>query len=765
MSVLDTVFIEKQQIWSWFYSTSGGVIRKKPRAQLSADAVHHAFCKIAGCSELGSDAVRVTAGGDSRLAYAAICCFGDQIRTMQFFSAHELSTFLTSLAGANSSACLSAFVAPRGGDLDPLKYANLEHEFTYVALHTRRYVQDIGPALIVCLLVAVADQLEQEWSPAVQAVSARSRRPTDHEYGREDERTGERPGAALREVGCIAGSACLDRMHTHRCSLICSFVEQRKRVRVVSCVSLFVLDDFGRLFLWRTGSFETIAVAAAAPPSTLKHATDPTASPLIAGGGGALSGMQQRGYDGPHAVNERILARAKAEALRKPDERLIDAILSSPTPQQKRPLLLSTSSSSPSLRDPSPGSLELLRDAKQSQLRNSRDWDAALQYLPPSSSLSRGRRRTISAAHLASSQKKGCCGDYCRIAVDELAAKRMEGKKKLSDGGHAQAQLPSPFPGSAASASAESEARRRSSVYTATAAANAFLESRAGDDPLRFQPRVGNPSDSLEKPSSPQRQQHEETVSQSQYAIPFKLIAQTRAEKQFVDLFVRRYHNGEDGEYLAEEYYGDGEPLGQTFPGYYYQEVHVCQNCFAFYTLVERVRMKALNHIAKQRMSKGRRALRGEQRAATSSSLLDTSLTRGHRLNERIVEQDERDDDDEDAYDAERVWPQVWRHAGGVLQHITKKDAAELYSFTNPHPAVAMVLSCLGLVLLGREADWTELKRSVSQEKLLGLLHTFELDHLSLETVAKAAAHARNPLFSPVHIAPISSCAARFCDW
>lgn len=129
VSVLDTVFVEKQQIWSWFYSTSGGIIRKKPRAKLGIDAVHDEFAKIARGSGNSSNS-----NGALSRQYAAVCWFGDQIRTMQFFSAHELLTFFNSLAASDGSACLSAFIAPRGGDLDPLKYANMEHEFTYALL-------------------------------------------------------------------------------------------------------------------------------------------------------------------------------------------------------------------------------------------------------------------------------------------------------------------------------------------------------------------------------------------------------------------------------------------------------------------------------------------------------------------------------------------------------------------------------------------------------------------------------------------------------
>lgn len=117
VSVIDTVFIEKQQIWSWYSSTSGGIIRKKPHSKLTVESVHDGFVKIA--HSYTHDAA----------PHAAVCWFGDHIRTMQFFSAQELLTFLNSLASSNGSACVSAYIPPRC-DLDPLKYANLEHEFT-----------------------------------------------------------------------------------------------------------------------------------------------------------------------------------------------------------------------------------------------------------------------------------------------------------------------------------------------------------------------------------------------------------------------------------------------------------------------------------------------------------------------------------------------------------------------------------------------------------------------------------------------------------
>ncbi|KAF1332103.1 Acyl-coa-binding domain-containing protein 2, partial [Globisporangium splendens] len=639
VSILDTVFIEKQQIWSWFSSASGGVVRKKPHTKLHVESVQDAFVKIAN------------AYAHNSARYVAVCLFGDQVRTMQVFGSHELLTYLNSLASSDGAACVSAFVPPRG-DLDPIKYANLEHVFT---------LNKSGRPQFKLFRLALGSQ-------KILSMDAKMNAPVNE--------------VAQRYI---------------------SFVERNKKVRVVHCVSLFVLDDYGRLFLWRTESCETIPGTSAPLHAPSNSSVHTSSSPSMA----FSQNDPHRSCEGPHAVNERILARAKAKAMRKSDEKLIDAILSSPTPQQRRPQLLSTSSSVPNLggADSALHSLDPFRDDKpQDRLRNTKDWDDALQFLPSTSSLSRGDAR-------------------------------LEGKKSVVD----QPLLKGDDP-----------MQHRSSVFTATAAAIAFMESRGDEDPLKFQPR---------------RLQHDETT-QSQFTIPFKLIAQTRAEKQLVDLFIRRYRNGEDGDYLAEEYYGDGEPLGQTFPGYYYQDVQVCEHCFAFYTLVGKVRMKALDQIAAKRSAKnkilGARQSTGHGKSRVGSRWREES----------IKEQDERDEilDPERHHCAaeqqtRRIWAQVWAYADSIPSNITKSDTAELYSFVNPHPAIEMVLSSLGILILGKEGAWTELKRAISQEKLLGLLQRFELDHLSLDVVMKAASHARNPLFSPVHIAPVSSCAARFCDW
>ncbi|RLN64882.1 hypothetical protein BBJ28_00011276 [Nothophytophthora sp. Chile5] len=687
--VVESVFVEKQQIWAW-YSSDGGVVRRRSQRKLSPEQVHRAFVQFSdgpkdGKDELGPQATRPV----------AVCWFeNDTQSTVPFLSAQELLSFLQSLSSSSAcSASISTFVRPRG-ELDPTCYANLEHELTYVYKSGR--VQ--GKLFWLAL-------------------------------------GGQR--IASKDVKLNATVHELVQQYL-------GFLEKNKKCRVARCVSLFILDEAGELLLWRTSSCETIP----ASPSI------PLGSGMAFPSSAALASSFPSSYDGPRAMNERLLARARAEGSRMPDERLIEAILASPTPQHNRaasrllPAAFSTSSALQHRLDP----LGNPKDSRRvsSELRSTRDWDEALQFLPSTSTLSRSRRRTVSAAHLMSSQKRGCSGDFCGMSVAELTARRMECNKKSSL--HEQAGR-------------ARKGRRHLSVVSATAAASAFLEARRTEDMLG---RLAQ----QRKPASPQRQQHDEAQQQQPtHTIPFKLVAQTRAEKQLVDLFIRRYQNGEDGDYLAEAYYGSGEPLGAAFPGYYYRNVQVCANCFEFYMLVEKVRMKSLEQIAR-RAQKGTRSTSPSRRSPSKQTAKAVADQQALKQQVSIDEQDDEEGagnggGDGSATDGlQRVWEHVWAHTAIVAAAITKNDAAELYSFVNPHPAIAMVLSALGALLLGSSGgDWGELKRAVSQEKLLSRLHRLDLTALSDRAVLQATAHARNPLFTPAQIAPISSCAARFCDW
>ncbi|GMF10557.1 unnamed protein product [Phytophthora lilii] len=682
--VVESVFVDKQQIWSWYF-TDGSVVRRKPQSKLTAEQVHRAFVQFA--DEFGGTDATL----DPAIRPVAVCWFekNDTPGSVPFLTGPELLTFLHSLSSSSAcSAAISTFVRPRG-ELDPACYANLEHEFTL------------------------------------------------HKSGRTQ---GKLFWLALGGQRIASKDVKLNTTVNELAQHYISFLEKNKKCRVARCVSLFIVDESGKLQLWRTSACETISAAVAMP-----------AAPTFPD---ALVSTFSSSYDGPRAMNERLIARARAESSRAPDERLVEAIMAAPTPQPNRTSARLLQAAQLTRLDPL-GDLER-RSRANLDLRNSSAWDEALSFLPATSSLSRGRRRTISAAHLMSSQKRGCCGDFCSMSIAELTSRRMARKKESTlreQAGHAR------------------KGRRRSSVATATAAASAFLEARRTDDLLD---RLAE----QRKPTSPQRLQRAETQQPQPptHTIPFKLVAQTRAEKQLVDLFIRRYQSGEDGDYLAEAYYGDAEPLGVTFPGYYYRDVQVCANCYEFYMLVEKVRMQALDQIARREKTSPTRQISAklENNGPTSRRKRVQHLP----IAERGEEEEEEDacngdgDDDKNNEDTElfdnfrQVWTHVWAQTSSIAASITKKDAAELYSFVNPHPAVAMVLRALGALLLGsRGGDWGDVKRAISQDKLLSRLHRVDLEALSENAVMQAAAHARNPLFTPAQIAPISSCAARFCDW
>ncbi|GMF43018.1 unnamed protein product [Phytophthora fragariaefolia] len=680
--VVESVFVDKQQIWSWYY-TEGGVVRRKPQSKLTPEQVHRAFVHFA--DKFGG----AGAAPDPETRPVAVCWFetNDAPGAVPFLSASDLLVFLNSLASSNAcTAAISTFVRPRG-ELDPACYANLEHEFT---LHKSGRVQ--GKLFWLAL-------------------------------------GGQR--IASKDVKL---NTSVNELVQH----YVSFLEKNKKCRVARCVSLFIVDESGKLQLWRTSSCETISSAVALPSAPTFPEALVAPFPLT--------------YEGPRAMNERLIARARADNLRAPDERLVEAIMAVPRPQSNRSsgrLLPAASSSAMARLDPL-GDVEGRRRLNL-DLRGSTDWNEALSFLPATSSLSRGRRRTVSAAHLMSSQKRGCCGDFCSMSTAELTTRRMERKKASTLrelAGHAR------------------KGRRRTSVATATAAASAFLDARRTDDLLG---RLAE----QRKPSSPQRLQRAETMPLT-HTIPFKLVAQTRAEKQLVDLFIRRYQSGEDGDYLAEVYYGDGEPLGVTFPGYYYRDVQVCTNCYEFYTLVEKFRMEALDRIARRqktspnRRSPDKQSMNGRHKRVQEQPIAEREEEEegGNYDDENVDNGINNNGEDVVTNKLQHVWKHMWAHASSVAAKITKKDAAELYSFVNPHPAVAMVLSALGALVLGsRGGDWGEVKRLISQEKLLARLHRVDLEALSEQAVLQAAAHARNPLFTPAQIAPISSCAARFCDW
>ncbi|GLD95048.1 hypothetical protein PINS_up003673 [Pythium insidiosum] len=173
INLLDAVFVQKDQIWSWFYSSSGGIIRKKSQRKLQPAHVLQRFHQIA------ADAGDV-AGGSTP---TAVCWFDEQQR-LQLLSSADLSTFLHACKG---QACLSPFVAPRGG-LDPSRFANLDHEFVCVSPSAIVFASESFDTLMWTLLYVSASQAPQKWPRADQTVPRRARRSAHLEHGHQAQR-------------------------------------------------------------------------------------------------------------------------------------------------------------------------------------------------------------------------------------------------------------------------------------------------------------------------------------------------------------------------------------------------------------------------------------------------------------------------------------------------------------------------------------------------------------------------------------------------
>ncbi|OQR92874.1 hypothetical protein ACHHYP_03147 [Achlya hypogyna] len=387
---------------------------------------------------------------------------------------------------------------------------------------------------------------------------------------------------------------------------------------------------------------------------------------------------------GPSATTQRMLARAKLEELNAPDDAVVQAILH-PRKQGRLAALPRSVVSPPNNNHISTGKL-----------------------------VSRLERRQVSAVNLGSSQKTGCAGDFCHVVIDPAAG---------APRGSTPSLLGFPRGNKGLAARADKYERK----------AQTFLESLAGDGAAP----VDDSTDVWAALAAPR-------PADTPHRVPFKLIAQTRAEKTHVEHYVRRYISGEPVEYIGQLYDdgGDGEPLGEAFPGYYYQEVDVCAHCYALYTLIEEARVRAKARVA----AKSRRK-------------------RGRPPESPVLVQD-----------CDAPWEAAWREAVAVADTIALVDIAELRSFVHPPPAVAMVASVLLLLLLPKpylpdaDADvqrhWALVKRELAHsDKLFAKLRSCRVSELSPAQVVQARAWTANPLYRAEVIEPIWKGAAKLCTW
>jgi pimeloyl-ACP methyl ester carboxylesterase len=233
-------------------------------------------------------------------------------------------------------------------------------------------------------------------------------------------------------------------------------------------------------------------------------------------------------------------------------------------------------------------------------------------------------------------------------------------------------------------------------------------------------------------------------------SVPFKCIAQARAETTLVSLLLRRHENREDGDYVTQQYLSKGGVLAEHFPGRYYQPAKVCPNCHKVYNMVEAAREKALHKLdreADRTRGVARPTSKGSSLAAAARPYSSGGGTDG------LLPPD-------DPKEAALVAAQE------AVSSLSKSDVAELRTFTSPPPAVTMVTSALMIILTGEQLPWAAAKRVMANgDRFLSMLAEFHPDSLTEPQLRQLRAFVRNAAFHPTHVEPVSRCAAKFCGW
>ena len=225
-------------------------------------------------------------------------------------------------------------------------------------------------------------------------------------------------------------------------------------------------------------------------------------------------------------------------------------------------------------------------------------------------------------------------------------------------------------------------------------------------------------------------------TSAMNHEVPFKYIALARVEDEYVKLYLRRYQNDEEGDYLNDEYVSKFGAVGTSFPGIYYKNVSVCDRCYSLYCLVEDARSKALAKIQRRRGNTPPTASRNVARIRALPSTPETT------------------------------WSAVWTLATTCLSEMTKADLAEFRSLHHPPPAVVMVASAVMVLLFGKETTWAQSKKSMAQgDKFVNALRNLSLDTLDVKRILSAYAYVQNTLYKPDTIMEISLPASKFCQW
>ena len=343
---------------------------------------------------------------------------------------------------------------------------------------------------------------------------------------------------------------------------------------------------------------------------------------------------------------------------------------------------------------------EILGDSgRKKVLRNDFEIDSSERSR---SKASRASRRSVVATHLGSSQKKGCSGDYCTLKLEMQTDEPDD-----------------PF-----------------------AVARATLSRKEMKNLLR---KMTSSSYKYEATPDPDLENHlQKPPSVARHNIPFKYIAQARSETELVDLFVRRHSSGESGDYLTEEFISTNG-VAENFPGHYYKDVKVCDNCYHLYYMIEEARSKSIKKftLRKSNAVKYEKSLRQRSLSVVKPGglLMDSPFPQDNAM-------------------------QMWKYAVSCLQDITKSDLAEFRSFISPPPAVIMVATVLSEILFRSKMDWKETRKATAQgDKFLQSLVNLRVESLALSQIEGVYPYIKNPIFAPEHVSPVCLSAGKLVKW
>ena len=210
--------------------------------------------------------------------------------------------------------------------------------------------------------------------------------------------------------------------------------------------------------------------------------------------------------------------------------------------------------------------------------------------------------------------------------------------------------------------------------------------------------------------------------------MPYSLILLARKEKHLADAFLRRYIEGETN----VQYMGlDGARLGKQYPGHFYRPVKVCTNCYIIYNKIREARSRSIESLR----DKCRKTQLSEQFYPNDSAL-----------------KCQNDD--------------IYARACAAMRCVTKGDLAEIRSFTQPPPAVLMVVSAAMVMLRGSAIEWKVSKSIlVNGDRFIAELQKYDPAKLTEKQRIEIERYVRNPYFRPEDILSSSKASAKLCAW